>query len=80
MFSTQATFNLGAFLVIRSAKRLDAGKYEIKGQDVYQPTKVRTYIVDARQAIDDMLAVDCAGEFDCERSSKFKSTIVVKER
>lgn len=77
MFSTDATFKLGAIYDFKSARRISPGVYEIYiGGIDYETSmpKNMLLIIDAQKAISDMLKVRCV-DFDCPASDEFESTI-----
>lgn len=79
MFSTDAAFEIGTFFGLKGAKRIQGGIYEVTVQDYVEREGLVdvTYVVDARKAILAMKNVSCDGEFDCDASEKFSSTISV---
>jgi hypothetical protein len=79
MFSTDAAFEIANVFSVKGAKRIKGGIYEITvlGWEDQQGLVDVTYVVDARKAIVDMKNVDCGGDFDCDASEKFSSTISV---
>lgn len=82
MFSTDATFKLGAIYDFKSAKKISNGVFEIfiGGVD-FETTmpKNKLLIIDAQKAIDDILKVHCS-DFDCPASKGFKTSITVTEK
>lgn len=82
MFSTDASFNLGAIYDFKSARKLSNGIYEIfVGGIDYETSmpKNKLLIIDAKKAITDILNVKCA-DFDCPASDEFETTILVTEK
>ncbi len=79
MFSTDATFELGAVYNVLSARRVSGGRYSVDVEavdfDTGMPVR-KTLRIDARKAVMDIQSVRCE-EFDCEASEAFKSTIEV---
>ncbi len=76
MFSTDATFNLGRVFSVEGAKRISGGKYEVTVINAEYYTQVLT--INAVDAIVAIKSLDCGGEFDCEASKNFETTIDVK--
>lgn len=82
MFSSDASFNLGAIYDFKSARKLSNGIYEIFiGGIDYETSmpKNKLLIIDAKKAITDILNVKCA-DFDCPASDEFETTILVTEK
>lgn len=79
MFSTDAAFEIGNVFGVKGAKRIKGGIYEITVVDFVEREGLVdvTYVVDARKAIVEMKNVDCGGDFDCDASENFSSTISV---
>lgn len=73
MFSTEATFNLGSFLEVKSARRLAAGVYEVTATDASTLKDVKL-MLDAKNATYAIQRVACE-DFDCEASRDFSTTI-----
>ncbi len=80
MFSTDATFKIANVLSLISAKRVSGGVYEIKAMTYETDMAETTYTIDATKAVTEIKAVDCDGDFDCEASQKFTTTVQVKTR
>lgn len=78
MFSTDLAFDLGAVLDIKGAKRVGPGKYQVDYSADFK--NVKSIIIDASKAIEDILAVKCPSEFDCDASRLLKSSIVVSPK
>lgn len=79
MFSTDATFPLGAVFAFQSATRLSGGIYEVKvsGVDVETSMPVDKVLkIDAQKAILAIKKVKCE-DFDCPASENFESHIDV---
>jgi hypothetical protein len=81
MFSTDATFEIADIFEFKSAKRVEAGVYEIV---VTVPSDVSgleevTYIVDGKKASVDIQAVQC-DDFDCDASTNFSSSVYVSTK
>ena len=82
LFSTDATFNLGAIYDFKSARKISNGLFEIfiGGIDIQTSMpKNKLLIIDARKSISDILKVRCAN-FDCPASDEFESSIIVTEK
>lgn len=82
MFSTDATFNLGAIYDFKSARRISGGVYEILVGGIDFETsmpKNKLLLIDAQKAIDAILKVRCA-HFDCPASDEFETSIIVTEK
>ena len=77
MFSTDASFYLGYFFGLKSARKISNGIYEltVDGVDKHYNIKTETYTIDARQAMRAMDMVDCKDEFDCDASTYFRTRI-----
>jgi hypothetical protein len=77
MFSTDAAFEIADIFNFKSAKRIEAGVYEIV---VTQPnasgSEEVTYIVDAKEATVNIQAVQC-DDFDCDASTDFAASVTV---
>lgn len=83
MFSTDATFDLGAAYEVIAAKRVSGGVYEIKAtvpSDSDAMMKTVTLKVNAANAINKIKAVNCGDEFDCEASTAFSAEINVSNK
>ena len=82
MFSTDASFYLGYFFGLKSARKISNGIYEltVDGVDKHYNIRTETYTIDARQAMRDMDMVDCKDEFDCEASTYFRTRIAFYKR
>lgn len=81
MFSTDATFNLGAIYDFKSARKISIGVFAvyIGGIDVETSMpKNKVLVIDAKKAIAEILKVKCA-DFDCPASEKFETSITVTE-
>lgn len=80
MFSTDASYDLGPMFAFRSAKRLDAGLYEIELDGVDPETampKAVRWKIDARRAIVKLKNVRCGDDFDCAASREFEAPVTV---
>jgi hypothetical protein len=81
MFSTDAAFELKYVLSFNSAKRIKGGVYEINVTEYLEEGIVNvTYVIDAQKAIIDLKNVDCGGDFDCDASTNFKSSINITRK
>ena len=78
MFSTDAAFDLGPAFSVKSAKRISGGIYAVQAEIPNENGMpiLKTLKIDAIKAITEMKNVRC-DDFDCESSSKFKSSITV---
>ncbi len=76
MFSTDATFDLGAVISFGSAKRVSAGLYEVIVVNADMNKQVMK--IDASDAIVKLKSVNCADEMDCDASTNFSAMIEVK--
>jgi hypothetical protein len=82
MFSTDASYNLGAIYSFKKATRVSAGVYEIAVVGANAETNMpedQTLIVNAEKAIVNLKNVRCEG-FDCEASTNFKASISVNQK
>jgi len=81
MFNTDATFNLGHIFLLESAKDIEGheGCFLLKvknlGGKYNAEILEETFIIDAREALKDILAIDCGSEFDCELTVRFQTRI-----
>lgn len=80
MFSTDATFAIAPVLSLKSAKTVSPGVYEVVGEVYDESIHDVTYTIDANQALKDIKALDCGGEFDCAASTNFKTKIDVTSK
>jgi hypothetical protein len=78
MFSTDASFNLGAIWNFESARKVEPGIYVVAVNILDESSKIvkQTIWIDARKAIKDIKSVTCE-DFDCESSNNFQSKISV---
>lgn len=79
MFSTDASFSLGAIYALKNAKRISSGLYELSVVGANKETTMpedQTLIVDAQKAIVSLKSVQCE-DFDCDASRNFESKIEV---
>lgn len=82
IFSTDATFNLGAIYDFKMARRVSEGIYEILvgGIDLDSSMpKSRLIVIDAKKAIKEILNVRCT-KIDCPASDEFEAIINVVEK
>ncbi len=76
MFSTDAAFDLGPVMSVIGAKRIGAGVYAV--MIVNADLKKQTLTIDASKAIVAIKNVKCADEMDCDASTNFSASIIVK--
>jgi hypothetical protein len=82
IFSTDASYDLGAIYSFKKAVRVSAGVYEIDVLGVNAETTMpeyQTLIVNAEKAIVRLKSVRCE-DFDCEASTNFKASISVNQK
>jgi len=77
MFSTDATFNLGPIIALKSAKRISGGIYQVNVID--GEMKPATLMINAIDAIMKLKSFTCE-DFDCEASSNFSASINVAKK
>ena len=81
MFSTDAAFDLGPMYSFISARKLapDDHFYLIRVRNYGdRDWMIRTFRIDARGAVADLMAVDCGDDFDCDASTNFATTVEVE--
>ncbi len=82
MFSTDASFNLGAIYSFKKATRVAGGVYEVViegSNDETSMPETQTLVIDAQKAIIALKNVQCE-DFDCEASTNFESSIEVNRK
>lgn len=83
MFSTDVAFLIDHVFSFESARRIADGLYLIRATgDVDDSGNIGRveYRIDARKAMMEIQQVDCGGEFDCDASSNFASSILVERK
>jgi hypothetical protein len=82
MFSTDASFRLGAFFSLQSAVKVQKGIYKFKAKSLNKDYREEEaiYIIDATNALKEIHSVTCGEEeFDCAASKYFRTRIVFKK-
>lgn len=79
MFSTDASFFLGSYISLISAKKIAPYRYEIflEGLNKEYSFEKKHYIIDIKNAFDALQKVDCGDEFDCSASTSFQTSITI---
>ncbi len=77
-YSTDASFELGYFFSLESAKKIGNGSYRFMAKSASKSNGMpvmTTFVVDAGDAISALDNVKCNGHMDCSDSTNFKTTI-----
>jgi hypothetical protein len=77
MFSTDASFEIANVLEVVAARRFSGGVYEVKVKEYNDTIETVTYRINAVDAVNAIMAVDCGDEFDCDASTNFASKVSV---
>ena len=80
MFSTDAVFEIASILGLKSVRAVSPGIYEIVGTIYDETIHDVTYTINSTQALKDMKAINCGGDFDCAASYGFKSKVYVTSK
>lgn len=82
MFSTDAAFDLGNYMDLISAEKLNNHSFKVKVENLdinALGIQKEEYIIDASEAAKSILNIDCGDEFDCKESVNFEATIDFKK-
>lgn len=81
MFSTDAAFKIADIFSLKSARRVSGGIYEIVAV-TYNDNGLNdtTFTINAQKAVTEIQRVDCGGDFDCDASNNFKTSIEVSQK